>query len=89
LYVKDVVSCTKDNTTPVSDARQSSTTSPLPIWKIAKVVSAHSDLKWNLSDVDDVDEPATMSSTNFHSISTGDGFPGKGKGQLLIPKKEK
>ncbi|KAL7610045.1 hypothetical protein Lser_V15G13858 [Lactuca serriola] len=85
----DAISFTGDNITPASNVEKSTATSPLAKYRFSKVVSPNADLKRNLSEVYDVDESPTMSSTKVRSTIMDDGFSGYGKMELSIPKIEK
>ncbi|XP_052622616.1 uncharacterized protein LOC111903767 [Lactuca sativa] len=87
--LKDAISFTGDSITPASNVEKSTATSPLPKYHFSKVVSPNAELKRNLSEVYDVDDPPAMSSTKVRSTIMDDGFSGHGKMELLIPKIEK
>ncbi|KAL7588832.1 hypothetical protein Lser_V15G39827 [Lactuca serriola] len=87
--LKDAISFTGDNITPASNVEKSTATSLLAKYCFSKVVSPNAELKRNLYEVYDVDDPLAMSSTKVRSNIMDDGFSGHGKMELLIPKIEK
>nr|KAJ0191664.1 hypothetical protein LSAT_V11C800435910 [Lactuca sativa] len=87
--LKDAISFIGDNNTPASNVEKSTATSPLAKYRFSKVVSPNAELKHNLYEVYDVDDPLAMSSTKVRSTIMDDGFSGHGKMELLIPKIEK
>lgn len=80
---------TDDNITPFSTVHKSTATSPMSKGKKGKAISGHHEVKRNLNDVYDVDNPPKMSATKKASPSYKDGSSEEGKMKLLIPKQEK
>ncbi|XP_076949151.1 uncharacterized protein LOC143621690 [Bidens hawaiensis] len=77
VSLKDSISCTADNGTPISNSNESMGT------------AASVDLKRNLEDVYDVDESSALSSTKQQKIHTKDLRDANWNETLLIPKTEK
>ncbi|XP_076905358.1 replication protein A 70 kDa DNA-binding subunit B-like [Bidens hawaiensis] len=77
VSLKDSISCTADNGTPISNSNESVGT------------AASVDLKRNLEDVYDVDESSALSSTKQQKIHTKDLRDANWNETLLIPKTEK
>ncbi|XP_076929621.1 replication protein A 70 kDa DNA-binding subunit C-like [Bidens hawaiensis] len=77
VSLKDSISCTADNGTPISNSNESMGTAPSV------------DLKRNLEDVYDVDESSALSSTKQQKIHTKDLRDANWNETLLIPKTEK